>query len=57
METEKIVNLRHDSKNEFPKFATKKCMLLTVKQLLIVIFATGDAVVKNDNNADLAAAT
>ena len=35
METQKIVNLLNDSKNENSKFATKNGMLLTVNQKVI----------------------
>ena len=36
METQNIMNLLSSSENEFPKFATKYGMLLTMKQLLII---------------------
>ena len=36
METQKIVNLLNDSKNENSKFATKNGMLLTVNQEVFI---------------------
>ena len=36
METQKIVNLLNSSDNENSKFATKKGMLLIVRQLVII---------------------
>ena len=36
METQKIVNLLNGTDNENSKFATRKCMLLTMNQKVII---------------------
>ena len=36
METQKIVNLLNGSDNENSKFATKKCTLLILNQMVII---------------------